>query len=224
MGGIKNACLMGFSGVMGGRSKNIKPLLERIYGHPLLIGPKNRDTGWQSVGRVKSFRNGLCPLLWVAVLPPAFILQPFSEGLFSPGFWKIFKKNGSLPMRKKSIRMSEETEALVEKIAQQENRTQTAVIEQAVKIYADYLYMKDQATIIPDELLKVVNSMASLLERRLNNRSNQLLSALAIEVCVLEQVIAASLDVSPGEVEEYRRGAAEFLKMNQRVFRLEEGL
>ena len=37
--------------------------------------------------------------------------------------------------------MSEETEALVEKIAQQENRTQTAVIEQAVKIYADYLYM-----------------------------------------------------------------------------------
>ena len=84
--------------------------------------------------------------------------------------------------------------------------------------------MKDQATIIPDELLKVVNSMASLLERRLNNRSNQLLSALAIEVCVLEQVIAASLDVSPGEAEEYRRGAAEFLKMNQRVFRLEEGL
>ena len=67
-------------------------------------------------------------------------------------------------------------------------------------------------------------SMVELLEHKLNNRSNQLISSLAIQQFILAKIIAESLDISPDAVELYRKQAVEFLRENNRVFSLKEGL
>jgi len=61
-----------------------------------------------------------------------------------------------------------------------------------------------------------------MAEQRINNKTNQVLSALAIETGTLEQIIAASLDVDRGKLKKYRENAVDFLKANNRVIRMDE--
>lgn len=123
---------------------------------------------------------------------------------------------------KRSIRLNEKVAQSVTRIAKEKNRTETAVIEDALKFYSDYVYMKEQATVIPQEIVKVFQASIALLEQRLNNRTNQVLSSLAIETCTIEQLLACSLDVNAGDVQRYRKKAVDFIKTNNRIFRLEE--
>lgn len=125
-------------------------------------------------------------------------------------------------MLKKTYRISDKLVSAVSRVAKEKNRTETAVVEDALKFYCDYIYMKEQATVIPQEIIKVFQASIALMEQRLNNRTNQVLSSLAIETCVVEQLLANSLDVSAGDVQRYRKKAVDFIKINNRVFRLEE--
>ncbi len=95
-------------------------------------------------------------------------------------------------------------------------------MEEAIKFYRDYLYMQEHATVIPQEIVKVLQSTVAMAEQRINNKTNQLLSALAIETGTLEQIIAASLDVDRGKLKKYRENTVDFLKANNRVIRMDE--
>lgn len=123
---------------------------------------------------------------------------------------------------KKTYRIDEKLVADIQNIADQNNMTDNAAVEAALKFYRDYIYMKDKATIINNEILKVNKSGLELLEQKINHKTNQVISELAVQVCILEQVIAGSLQVDPLLVPEYRRKAVEFLRTNNRVFRLDE--
>ena len=123
---------------------------------------------------------------------------------------------------KKTYRLNEKTAENVARLAEEQGSTETQVMEKAIRCYSDYVYMKENATVIPQEILRVFQASIAVMEKQVNNRSNQLLSAIAIELGVLEQVIASSLDVRRMNLEEYRRNAVDFLKANQRVFRLDE--
>ena len=62
----------------------------------------------------------------------------------------------------------------------------------------------------------------NLMETRLNNRTNKVLSELAIQQAIICQVLAHELEINPRALDNYRRAAVEYLKMNDRVFRLED--
>ncbi|MEG0396569.1 MAG: hypothetical protein RR612_07555, partial [Oscillospiraceae bacterium] len=91
-----------------------------------------------------------------------------------------------------------------------------------LKLYKDKNYMDAQATFLSQEILQTMQSTVDLLEHRINNRSNQLISSLAIQQFILSKVVADSLDVSPDALEVYRAQAAEFLRTNNRVLSLKE--
>ena len=55
-----------------------------------------------------------------------------------------------------------------------------------------------------------------------NGTEKRVLSELAIQQAILCQVIAHELEVNPRALDNYRRAAVEYLKMNDRVFRLED--
>lgn len=107
-------------------------------------------------------------------------------------------------------------------IADKENCTETAVIENAIRYYRDYLYVQNDGAFITESVKRTVLASVNLMESRLNNRTNKVLSELAIQQAILCQVIAHELEVNPRALDNYRRAAVEYLKMNDRVFRLED--
>lgn len=73
-----------------------------------------------------------------------------------------------------------------------------------------------------DNLLQVIKSMTDNLDHRINSRSNQLLSELAIQLGIMQQVIANNLEVDGSQIAEYRKNTVDFIKTNQRIFRMDE--
>ena len=110
-----------------------------------------------------------------------------------------------MDLYKKTYRVSEETKKTVEEIAAQEGCTETAVFENAIRYYKDYLYMQTDGAFINESVKRTFLASVNLMETRLNNRTNKVLSEL-----------------NPRALDNYRRAAVEYLKMNDRVFRLED--
>nr|WP_317398514.1 hypothetical protein [uncultured Gemmiger sp.] len=129
------------------------------------------------------------------------------------------KSKGRVP---RAYRISDETLETLKAIANKETCTETAVIENAVRCYRDYLYVQNDGTFITESVKRTVLASVNLMESRLNNRTNKVLSELAIQQAILCQVIAHELEVNPRALDNYRRAAVEYLKMNDRVFRLED--
>lgn len=122
----------------------------------------------------------------------------------------------------RAYRISDETVETLKAIADKENCTETAVIENAIRYYRDYLYVQNDGAFITESVKRTVLASVNLMESRLNNRTNKVLSDLAIQQAILCQVIAHELEVNPRALDNYRRAAVEYLKMNDRVFRLED--
>lgn len=110
----------------------------------------------------------------------------------------------------------------IETIADQENCTVTQIVNEALRYYADRHYLENNATMLSSDILEAMKSTVSLLERRLDNRSNQLLSSMAIQLFIINKVLADSLDLSGDALEQYRVQAVEFLKSNNRLLDLRE--
>ena len=122
----------------------------------------------------------------------------------------------------RAYRISDETVETLKAIADKENCTETAVIENAIRYYRDYLYVQTDGAFISERVKRTVLASVNQMESRLNNRTNKVLSELAIQQAILCQVIAHELEVNPRALDNYRRAAVEYLKMNDRVFRLED--
>lgn len=125
-------------------------------------------------------------------------------------------------MARRTIRIDDHLAEDISKIAKDSNINDNMAIETALKFWRDYMYMKDKATIINEEILRVQKAGLDLLEQRINHKTNQVLSELSIQVSILTQVISNSLEVDPLQLPEYRKRALEFLRANNRVLRLDE--
>lgn len=107
-------------------------------------------------------------------------------------------------------------------IAEKSNTTVTKVVNDALKFYADKYYLENEATLLPQEIMDTLRSTTALLEHRINNRSNQLLSSLCIQQFIVAKVLADSLEISPDVLDIYRTQAVEFLRENNRVLNLKD--
>lgn len=121
-----------------------------------------------------------------------------------------------------SWRLNEKIVSEIYNIADECHSKRTFMIEKALEQYIESYRLQKKASLLSQEVIDVQKSLVDLLEHRINNRSNQLLSSMAIQQFVLCKVIAESLEISPDALELYRRQAAEFLKENNRVFSLKE--
>ena len=121
-----------------------------------------------------------------------------------------------------SWRLNEKIVSEIYNIADECHSKRTFMIEKALEQYVESYRLQKKASLLSQEVIDVQKSLVDLLEHRINNRSNQLLSSMAIQQFVLCKVIAESLEISPDALELYRRQAAEFLKENNRVFSLME--
>ena len=109
----------------------------------------------------------------------------------------------------------------VEAIAQAQATSNTAVIEKAIRLYRDYIYLEEKATFLPEQIQKTFRSELAMLEQRQNVKINKLLSELAIQEGIIAQILANELEVDLEMMPVYRRRAVEALRASNRVFRLD---
>lgn len=121
-----------------------------------------------------------------------------------------------------TLRLPDELYNDAAEIAKYSGSSINSVIEQAVKCYRDKCYMEDKATLINEEILKIIQANNALLSQQINNKSNRVLSELAIQNAIQNFILASELDVDAVKIDNYRKQAVEFLKTNNRVFRLDE--
>lgn len=125
-------------------------------------------------------------------------------------------------INKTTFVLDPELKKSIEHLAEEKMCPQSKIFEDALRLYLDKVYMEEKATVINDELLQAVKGVAQLSEAKINAKTNQVLSSLAIEVGVMNQILAQSLQVSPLAVEQYRKNVVEFLRANNRVLRMDE--
>lgn len=125
-------------------------------------------------------------------------------------------------MQRITVRLPDELYYDVSEIAKYTGSSVNSVIEQAVKYYRDKRYMEDKATLVNEEILKIIQSNNALLLQQINNKTNRVISELAIQSAIQNLILASELDVDAVQVDNYRKQAVEFLKTNNRVFRLDE--
>lgn len=123
---------------------------------------------------------------------------------------------------KSSVRIEENLDKDFDRLTQETGKTKTDLINDALRLYRDSYYMKNKASFLNENILDMVRGLTDRMEMKINHKSNQLISELCIELCIMEQVLAASIQVDSESIAEYRKTAVEFLKTNQRVFRMDE--
>lgn len=121
-----------------------------------------------------------------------------------------------------TLRLPDELYNDAAEIAKYSGSSINSVIEQAVKCYRDKCYMEHKATLINEEILKIIQANNALLSQQINNKSNRVISELAIQNAIQNLILASELDVDAVKIDNYRKQAVEFLKTNNRVFRLDE--
>lgn len=114
------------------------------------------------------------------------------------------------------------TYTMIEQIATERNCSVTAIANEALRYYNDRYYLEHKATMLPNDILEAMRSTVSLLEHRLDNRANQLLSSMAIQMFIVNKLLADNLEISPDGLEIYRQQAVEFLKANNRLLNLKD--
>lgn len=131
-------------------------------------------------------------------------------------------QNKNSGYKDKLFRIDAELAADLESIAEEQGTSQTTIVHEALKLYRDKRYMSEKASTLPSELTETLLAANALLEKKLNAKSNQLLSSMGIELFVIQCILAHNLEIAPDEVERYRREAADFLRTNNRTLRMEE--
>ena len=119
---------------------------------------------------------------------------------------------------KRTYKLDEAVLADAVALAEKKGTSVTAIIENAIRCYKDYTYMETA----PDQFVRQVNASLRLLEKRQNAKTNQVLSELAIQECILTFIIASNTNISADTLAMYRQRAVEFLRLNNRVFRMDE--
>ena len=123
---------------------------------------------------------------------------------------------------KRSMRIEENLLTDIKNISEENGWTDNFAIETALKQFRDIYYVQNKATIINEEIINVVKSIANVAERNINNKTNSYLSELAIQSCITNMILAKSLQISQKELSDFRMAALGFLKEHQRILRLDE--
>ena len=123
-----------------------------------------------------------------------------------------------MPIKAITCRFEESLYTDISRIADDKNQSLNSCISQAIQMYCERYYAQEKLSTITDEFIRATEAQLKLWEHRINNRSNQLLSSLAIQQFILCKVLAESFEISPDALEFSRKQAAECMKENNRIF------
>lgn len=110
----------------------------------------------------------------------------------------------------------------LENIAESEGKSRNEIVRDACQAYCDQKLLEEPGSCLPKWAVQQIDALCALLRRDLNARSDQLLSSMAIQLTVIQMILADGLRIHRADVDEYTRQAVDMLKSNNRLFRMEE--
>lgn len=123
---------------------------------------------------------------------------------------------------KTTLRIDEKISKDMDRVAKNEGISKGDLLVKAFKFYKNYCFANTEASFLNDNILSAMQGITDRMEMRLNHKTNQVLSELAIQVSIMEQILGNSLDVDGSVLSKFRQNAVEFLKTNQRILRMDE--
>lgn len=100
-----------------------------------------------------------------------------------------------------ALRMAPETQALVKKLMEQDNcQTQNEFIEKAIRFYAGYVSAEEAVEFLPSALVSALRATIQNSESRIA----RLLFKLAVEMDMMMNILAVSMNVPADDLEKLR--------------------
>ena len=100
-----------------------------------------------------------------------------------------------------ALRMSPENQALVKKLMEQDNcQTQNEFIEKAIRFYAGYVSAEEAVEFLPSALVSALRATIQNSESRIA----RLLFKLAVEMDMMMNILAVSMNVPQDDLEKLR--------------------
>ena len=127
-------------------------------------------------------------------------------------------------MEKKQVnlRLPPDVTMAIIQLAEEEDATQTEIVAAAVRMYRDQKACGRPGSLISQSMKNTLEGLCQMMEQNLNQRSNQLLSSIAIQLYVLQRVVSDNLQIDGNAIDDYTQEAVEMLQRNNRVFRMQE--
>jgi hypothetical protein len=124
--------------------------------------------------------------------------------------------------KKRALIVSDELYDDIRGIADKRSASINYIMVEALKLYRDYQFAENKSLIITDEVKRAIRAEMEYISSKDMNRVRSLLSSMAINMHVLQRVVAEELDLSPVDLIKFRTEAVENLKAGNRVFDLKE--
>lgn len=121
-------------------------------------------------------------------------------------------------MAEKLLRYEDELADEVKSLAKKQRKSENQVIQDAIQFYCAYCNSKEKANFLNDQN----KLMMAQLETKINKKTNEVLSELAIQCAVQNMILGNSLDISMADFHEYQEKAKSFLKQKNRPLRLDD--
>lgn len=121
-----------------------------------------------------------------------------------------------------TLRVAKSMNNDMDKLAVQLGVSKNNMLINAFKLLQDYTYSNKKMSFLNDQIIAAMQGITDRMEMRLNHKTNQVLSELAIQVSIMEQILGNSLEVDGSVLSKFRQNAVEFLKTNQRILRMDE--
>jgi hypothetical protein len=122
----------------------------------------------------------------------------------------------------KYIRMSEVLSNDIINIANEQNKSQSQIINDALKAYRDSYYMQSKAVILNDNVINMVNAICQRFLDEVNNKANKIAYENAIQLGIIAQAMADNLSISPEQFDIYRGKSVEFFKIKKKGITLKD--
>lgn len=114
-----------------------------------------------------------------------------------------------------------DTLAMVEKLYLEDDcRSKSEFIEKAILFYSGYLTSGDQKSYLPS----VVTSTLKSIVAESDNRQNRMLFKMAVEIAIMQNLIAVSQDIDPVSLQRLRGECVKEVKRLNGTFTFEDAV
>jgi uncharacterized protein YjaG (DUF416 family) len=101
-------------------------------------------------------------------------------------------------------------------------KSRSETINKAIAFYIDYNNNKEPGDFLAEEIQAIMTGNMELVEKRLGNRIGKLLSDVAIQLGIQQQIFKSITNLKEEDISLFRKIAVDEIKNNQRIFRYED--
>lgn len=126
-------------------------------------------------------------------------------------------------MKRSTYYLDEKFEQRMDNYIKQQNlKSRNEFFEKAGTFYLDYIENKEPGDFLAKEIQAIMSGNMGMVEKRLGNRFAKLLSDIAIQLGILQQIFKSISNVTEDDVNLFRKIAVDEMRNNQRIFKYED--